>query len=234
MAEVSKPHESSKRALIDKSNAKIVIAISISIFVVIFSAFAVKALIGQAGYQQNVIDGKKEALKIAEQNKKNAQNLEKSYIAFEAQVVNVLGGNPEGEGPLDGSNPKIVLDSLPSVYDYPALSSSIEKLLLDNGYEIESIGGADDVALVGTDTPAAGGTTQTTVSAPIEVPYPISVQSSTEGTKQLLSILERSIRPFYVDSISFAGSGDALSTTITMKTFYQPGTGVTVTTKAVQ
>lgn len=235
MPGISKPHMSGKRAIIDKTNTKIVITISITVFVVIFSAFAVRALFGQASYQQKVIDGKKDALKVAKDNKQNAQNLEKTYVAFAGESINVLGGNPTGTGPIDGSNPKIVLDSLPSVYDYPALSSSIEKLLLDNGYGVESIGGAEDAALaVSPVDTVTGGASQVSQTGPTNMPYPITVLSTAEGTKRLLEILERSIRPFYVENISFSGSGTALSANITMKTFYQPSTGVTVTTQAVK
>lgn len=231
---VSKPHLSSKRAVIDKTNAKIVIAISVSVFVVVFSLFSMKALLGQASYQQRVISGKKDALKIAKANNQNAKDLEKTYVAFAGESINVLGGNPTGTGPLDGSNPKIMLDSLPSVYDYPALSSSIEKLLLDNGYSVEAIGGSEDPALISTIDPATGEAQAASSDIPVEIPYPITIQSDSAGTKRLLEILERSIRPFYVDSVTLSGSSSSLSVGVSMKTYFQPGTGVKVTTQAVK
>jgi hypothetical protein len=228
MPEQTKPHQSDKHKLIDKNNAKIIITVSITVFVVIFTLFASRALLSQAAYQNKVISGKKDALKVAKQNEKNAKDLEKSYVAFATESVNVLGGNPTGTGPLDGSNPKIVLDSLPSVYDYPALSSSIEKLLLDNGYQIESIGGSEDTTLTSKSSDSK------TEAKPIEISYPLTIQSTPEGTKQLLQILERSIRPFSIDKVTVSASGASLSSKIAMKTYFQPATGVQYTTKVVK
>jgi hypothetical protein len=208
-----------------------IIAVSITVFIVFFAAFASRALLSQASYQQRVITSKKDALKIAEKNQENAKKLEASYNSFATESINVLGGNPTGIGPLDGSNPKIVLDALPSVYDYPALSSSIEKLLLDNGYQIETIGGSEDAKLANDNTNETNKSSKTEVVA---IPYPLSIQSTVDGTKNLLEILERSIRPFYVEKITISGSGNSVGSRITMKTYYQPGIGVEVTTKVVK
>lgn len=228
MPEITKPHLSSKRAIINSDNTKILISVSVTVFVVFFCAFSMRALFSQASYQQRVIDSKKDALKIAEKNQKNTEDLEASYLSFATEPINVLGGNPDGTGPLDGSNPKIVLDSLPSVYDYPALSSSIEKLLLDNGYQIETIGGTEDSSLASSDTD------KKSASKLVEIPYPLSIRSTVDGTKQLLEILERSIRPFEVEKVTLSGSGNSVSSRIIMKTYYLPETGVQVTTKVVK
>jgi hypothetical protein len=217
---ISKPHLSSKHIDIKKDNTMIFVAIGIAVFITIFGITSGRALIGQASYHQRVITEKQKSLEQAKANLNNAEDLEASYLSFAGEAINILGGDPEGEGLIAGSNPKIVLDALPGVYDYPALSSSIEKILLDNGYQIERIGGSEDESL-------SSGNGSTTISASgssglTEIPYPISFTADVSGAQRLLGILERSIRPFYVENISFSGSDQNLSVDINMKTFYQP------------
>lgn len=226
---LTKPHLSIKHINIKKDNTVIFASIAVAVFLVVFGLVAGKSLLSQSLYNQRVIDAKKGALKQAVDNTKNVKNLEQSYLSFAKEPINILGGNPVGEGPIDGSNPKLVLDALPSVYDYPALSSSIEKILLDNGYQIERIGGSEDEKLSGTNpvnSSSSKKTTKVTVNAKSEatqIPYPLTVVSSVDDTQKLLDILERSIRPFYIETVSFSGSDLSLTTKISMTTFYQPG-----------
>jgi hypothetical protein len=235
---LSKPHLSSKHINIKKDNSVIFAAIGIAVFVVVFGIFATKALVEQASYNQRVIGAKKDALNLAIENTKNVEALELSYISFANESINVLGGDPKSDGPIGGTNPKIVLDSLPSVYDYPALSSSIEKLLVDNGYQIERIGGSEDASLSATNpnSSADSATVMTGVvsSELTEIPYPIAITSSVDGTQKLLDVLERSIRAFYIDTISFSGNDQSLNAEISMKTFFQPGIKFQASSKVVK
>jgi len=230
MAHIAKPHLSSKHLKIKSANTVIIISVSVTVFIVMFSLVSARALFSQAAYNQNIIGEKKDALEIAKTNSETAKDLEASYLSFATETVNVLGGNPEGTGPLDGSNPKIVLDSLPSEYDYPALSSSIEKILLDNSYQIDRIGGSEDSGLSGGGRASISGIG----SSAVEIPYPLSIVSTAEGTKNLLGILERSIRPFYVESLEISGSDSSMTAKMSTKTFYQPAKEFTVTTKVVE
>lgn len=232
---------SSKHISIKKANTAIYASVSIAVFMVIFGLFSAKSLLSQGSYNKLVIKEKKSALKTAKQNVINAKSLEQAYVAFASEPINLLGGNPAGNGPLDGSNPKLTLDSLPSVYDYPALSSSVEKILIDNSYQIERIGGSEDASL-STVVGAAGSAASSGVavqastlpSTVTEIPYPLKIQSDVGGVERLLKILEKSIRPFYVDSIELSGNDQSLSAKITMKTFYQPGITYNTSTKVVK
>jgi len=224
----SKQHMSQKHLTISKANTTMVVAISVAVFVVIFSLFAAKSLFSQGQYQQKVISEKKDALRVARSNTAAVEDLKLVYDSFATENPNVLGGSSTGDGPLDGSNPKLVLDSLPSVYDYPALSSSMEKILIEGSYQIDSIGGSEDAAL------AASNGELINDSTPVEIPYPVTVRSSVEGTKALLEVFERSIRPFYVSNLKLSGSGQDINAEISLKTYYQPATGVSVTNKVVR
>lgn len=233
MAEVRM--KSVKHSIIEKTNSFIVMMVGIAVFVVVFCIFASKALISQSAYQQRVINEKQLALDTLNANKVAIDELKVQYAAFASASVNVLTGNPAGSGPIDGENPKIVLDALPSVYDYPGLSSSVEKILIDGGFGIESIGGAEDPLLAGQPTTSAATADVATATkpVPIAIPYPISVKTSVVGAKQLFETLEKSIRPFKVDAVSITSADDGLLTSITMNTYFLPETGLNVTTKVV-
>src|SRR6266568_2769573 len=135
-----------KRSLIAKSNVKIVVAISGACFVVVFCAVASVSLLSQLAYQNHIISADKSALKQLKSNIQAAQSLETSYGAFTGTPTNIIGGNPNGAGPQDGNNTKIVLDALPSKYDYPALATALENLLSNQSVQIQSITGIDDAA----------------------------------------------------------------------------------------
>jgi hypothetical protein len=114
-----------KRALISKANSTMVIATGIAAFVFVFSAVASKALFSQASYQNRVITQKKKALSTLNGDISAVSTLKSSYKSFIGTPRNVLGGNPTGTGDQDGDNAKIVLDALPSKYDFPALATSV-------------------------------------------------------------------------------------------------------------
>ena len=224
-----KINKSNRRQIIDKANANVVVAVSISVFILMFSLFALKALISESLYHGRVIKEKKVALSVLEKNASAVKDLEKVYIAFTSEEVNVINGNANGSGPRDGSNSKLVLDALPAEYDFPALSTSLEKILTDGGYSITSLGGQETIA--GSDT---GEEPTVNVTTPLEIPYPINVRASAAPPKLLLQTLQRSIRPFYVDSLSFQGSSDSLDVNLTLRTFYQPSIGLQISTKVVK
>jgi hypothetical protein len=120
-----------KRSLINKANSTIVIATALAAFVVVFALVAGHSLIGQIAYQNRVIDAKKQALRTLKSDLEARDTLVESYKAFVSDKVNVLGGQADGTGDHDGDNAKLVLDALPSKYDFPALTTSLEKMITD-------------------------------------------------------------------------------------------------------
>ncbi len=223
-----KPHLSTKRISIDKANTTMFAAVGAAVFVVIFSVVTIQSLLSQSFYYNEVIGEKNTALKALEENRQSAESLRTSYQEFAAQEINVLGGTKDGTRPLDGDNAKIVLDALPSIYDYPAVSTSIEKILVDGGYQIQSIGGAEDPSQIGANSAS------NTAKDPIEIPYPFTVQTSPDQARQLLETLESSIRPFTVTNLTLTGQGDILTTAIGLKTYYQPASGLEVIERTVR
>jgi hypothetical protein len=215
---------SAKHLMIDKSNAVMLASVSIAVFLVVFCMFSFKELLVKRSYQARVISEKEKALKQLKDNNKNVSTLVAQYKAFATDSVNIIGGNPGGTGPRDGDNPKLVLDSLPSKYDFPGLVSSIENLLVSGGYSIKGIGGTEDVAQQN----ATGS------DAPVEIALPMTIEGSYDSVQSLFVTLERSIRPIYVDTVSISASGGKIDLSLTTRTFYQPEKLFVVDKKVVQ
>jgi len=211
--------DTTKRALIDKANVSVVVAVSIAAFISIFSLVAGKALLDQRSYQARVIQAREKARDQLVENLKAADTLTASYQQFVASQENVIGGSSVGVGERDGDNARIVLDALPSKYDFPALATSLEKLIKGQGLGIESITGIDDESNQQKASSSASPT-------PIEMPFKVGIKGSYDNIQSFISVLERSIRPFSINKVEFkAAQGTDVSLSIDAKTYYQPEKG---------
>lgn len=216
---------STKRIQINKANARMAVIVAVAAFVVTFSLVASKALWSKRAYQSRVISAKTKALKQLEENVKAVETLKTSYKTFVETPDNVIGGNPKGTGQRDGDNAKIVLDALPSKYDFPALATSLDGILSSKNYKGNLNGVDDELA----QAKQLNGKPQ-----PVEMPFQISTSSSTEGAKDLLSLLERSIRPIKVNTLNLSGGNTDLKIDIDATSYYQPGKTLTIEKKVVQ
>jgi Tfp pilus assembly protein PilO len=221
-------NQSIKQLMINKANGTIVLVTSIAAFVVIFCLVASFTLIGQLSYQNRVIGKKKVALAQLQKDITNVESLQNSYQGFADAPQNILGGNPQGTGPLDGQNAKIVLDALPSKYDFPALATSLETLLSKQGVEIQSITGTDDEL-----TQSAASTSS--APKPIEMPFEVTAAGDYNTVRGLIDTFQRSIRPVQVQTLELAaGSEGGLSITVDAKTYYQPEKTLSIRTETVK
>lgn len=223
----NKPGLSAKRAQIDQANTRVVVVTSIAVFVLIFCAVAVKALMSQAAYQNRVISAKRVAVDQLKSDIAAVDDLKVSYKAFTGTTQNILGGNPDGSGPQDGDNAKIVLDALPSSYDFPALATSLEKLLTSQNVQITSISGTDDEVNQNANTSSA-------TPQPVPMPFDISVSGSYDGIQGVVNTFEHSIRPFQIQTMDISGDQSSLTLDLTAQTFYQPAKTLNITTKVVK
>lgn len=205
---------STKRALITKTQSTIVMTTAAAAFVLIFTIFGVRALVGQAMYQNRVIDAKKVAVSTLKDNMQNKDALTAAYKGFVNTQQNKLGGNPRGNGPQDGDNAKITLDALPSKYDFPALATSLDKLLVAQQLQIQSITGTDDeIAQAG----VADGEPK-----PVPMPFQISVSGTYASMQRLIGTFDRSIRPIKIQTLQLSGGEGSMNMTVTAETYYQP------------
>lgn len=205
---------STKRSLITKANSTMVVTTGVAAFLVVFCLVASKTLLSQANYQNKIIGAKKDAVSQLKDNLSARDSLVSSYKSFVNTPQNVLGGDPNGTGPQDGDNAKLVLDALPSKYDFPALTTSLEKLITAQGLQIQSITGTDEEATQ--DTSAQG------VPQAVAMPFEVQVSGSYQSIQGLVDALGKSIRPFQIKTIEVSGSQGSMTATISAQTFYQP------------
>lgn len=215
-----------KRIGVDKTNSRIVGITAAAAFVVVFCIIASISLFGTLLYQNKVIGVKKTAVTQLEANLKARDSLVTSYKAFVSTPQNIIGGSTTGSSSNDGNNAKIILDALPSKYDYPALANSLEKLATSQGVAIKSISGTDDE--VAQDVSSAKST------QPIAIPFDMTVSGSYDAIKNFVGAMERSIRPMQLQKTDISGSQEELTLTFTAQTFYQPEKTLGIKMKVVK
>lgn len=216
-----------KRSLIEKSNATMVAVTSVACFVVIFCAVASWSLLDQFLYQSRIISASNATLARLKTDLDSTKSLEASYDAFVNTPSNIIGGNPAGNGPQDGSNAKIVLDALPSKYDYPALVTSLENILTSQAAQIQSITGVDDAA-----SQAANQTSSS--PSPQPMPFQVIVGGNYTTIQHVVGAFERSIRPFQVQTLELSGDQSQLVLTLNAQTYWQPTKSLDIRTKVIQ
>lgn len=218
------PAVPTKRIQINRANTVVVIMASLAAFMITFTFFAGKAMLSQRSFQSRIIREKTIALKQLEANLITTETLESSYKAFVGQSSNVIGGLSTGKGDRDGDNAKIILDALPSKYDFPAMATSLEKLFKSNSYKLDNITGSDDEVAQ----------SESKSVELVEMPFTVTLSGSYEGINEAMVTMERSIRPFHVNILSFTATDKEIGLTITAKTFYQPEKKLNITTKDVR
>lgn len=224
---MNRPEISTKRIAINKSNAQVVIVVAVAAFISIFCLVATKAVISQSTYLKHVITEKDKAHHQLEKNLDAFNDLVASYQAFDKTSTNVIGGTNGGTGDNDGSNSKIVLDALPSSYDFPSLTSSLEKLFNDRHLNVSGISGTDDQIAQ-----------QTNVAGPsptaINIPFAFSINNANyTAVQQMTQALQQSIRPIQIDTIDITGGASDMKVSVTAHTFYQPGKTVNISSKEI-
>lgn len=220
---VKKVTHLTKRIQVDKAKTTLLAVVATASAITMFGLVATKTFYSEAAYLNRVASEKEKAVKQLKANKAAVATLVDSYKTFATQDPNVLGGKPTGTGERDGDNARLILDALPSKYDFPALTTSLEKLLA--GYTINSISGNDESV-----TNSATGDSNT----PVDMPFTLNVSSDYKGLKNLISTFERSIRPFQILSLDLSGNNSILQANITAKTFYQPEKNLEIGSKVIK
>lgn len=219
---------STKRMAISKSNAQMVGVVAAAAFITVFCLVASNTVFSQNRYQARVISAKEKAHKQLQDNINTYSDLATSYKAFDNASTNVIGGTKGGSGDNDGSNSKIILDALPPTYDFPALTSSIEKILQDNHLKVTSITGTDDQI-------NQQGNTASANPQPVEIPFTFTVSNASYASvNQLMSKLQQSIRPIVIDTLDASGGQNDMTVTVSAHTYFQPAKTVSITKKVVK
>jgi hypothetical protein len=217
-----------KRLAISKANTQMVVIVAVASFISVFCLVASKSVFSQYQYQGRVVSAKEKALDQLKLNVTAYHSLSSSYNQFDSQSKNIIGGTKTGTGNNDGSNSTIILDALPDVYDFPALTSSLEKILTNGSFSISNISGTDDQLNQQTNTSSAS-------PQPVPIPFSFAVSNATYSSVQsLMNTLQASIRPMAIDSFTLSGGTNDMNLTINAHTYYQPATNLSITSKVVK
>jgi len=216
-----------KHIQINKSQSSILVVIALATAFTVFSLVATKSLITKGMYQRRALHARRQVVDQLKTNYDSAQKLFSQYKVFADDDPNVLGGSKSGNSNIDGDNPRIVLDSLPSKYDAPALATSLEKILTLQNVTIGSISVTDDPANNSDQAQATPGVKS--------IAFSFSTKTDYKGAVALMQKFEQSIRPFDVTSISVSGTDNNMNLDVKMTTFYQPAKSLDFTaTKEVK
>ncbi|MBA3758307.1 hypothetical protein H0X10_01605 [Candidatus Saccharibacteria bacterium] len=216
---------SSKHLQINKASTMITTTLAIASFVTAASLVGAKTMFEQRSYQSKVITEKELAVKTLKENIDAVNTLVTSYKEFIGRPVNIIDGSTTGTGDRDGDNAKIILDALPSKYDFPAITTSLEKVLSQDNFIIKDITGVDDEI--------AQNAKETETPEVVEIPFSFSIGGEYGALNDLIKKLETSIRPFQILKIEFNVS-DSAELNIDAKTFYQSEKKLNITTKVVK
>ena len=230
----SKPKTTSKRVLIDKADRRMLSFAGVAAFVVVFSIVAGKSLLSQLGYQNRLATAQQTALNQLTTDLTSEHSLLNSYQSFVSPSTNIIDGSSTTKGTINsGDNGQIVLDALPSKYDFPAMITSLNALLTSSGVTVTSLSGVDEQL-----------TQQSLQTSPSPEPVPMVFQFTVSGSYQdiqsLFAILQRSIRPIQLQSIGIQASTSTttnqavLTLTATAQTFYQPEKIFDITSEVIR
>lgn len=223
-----KPPITTKRLAINKTNSKMVIVTAVAAFVTVFCVVASHSLLGEVNYQNRVTGAKQKALTQLKSDATAESSLVSSYKSFVGKPTNIIGGSSTGGGNNAGDNGVIILDALPSQYDFPGLTSSLEKVFSSLNVTVSSISGTDDEVAQLSNTASA-------TPQPVSIPFSFTITNANYASIQnLLTTLQSSIRPIQIDTMTLSGGASNMQLTVNAHTFYQPAKNFKVTTEVVK
>ncbi len=210
---------SKKHGLISKNNTRMFVILVVAGVILSFSLVSSITLIKRMNYQAKVINERTKVQKQLKDNLSAVDSLLAAYKNFDSAAESVIG--------TSDSNSKIVLDALPSKYDFPALATSLENLLVNGGFS--------DINITGSDNEATAEQNSTTPK-PIEIPFTISAKGTYANLQTLIGNLQRSIRPFKILKLDITASAnaDSMNFTISAVTYYQPEKNLDIPLKEVK
>jgi hypothetical protein len=229
--DVLKVNAKSTRIKLDKAQSSMMITVAIATVLTVFCLMGSKTLLSQAAYQHRVIAARSASIKQVKSNIANANSLATHYNeVFEGNSpANIIGGrniNSDQAQPPDGDNGTIVLHALPPSYDFPALLTSISKILSAHAFSDQSITGTDQSGDFKNDP--------VTNPAPTEIDLSVSGASTYDNAQQVIKDFERSIRPFDITKLSLSGNQGNMTVAFDLATYYQQAKTTALTSKEIK
>ncbi len=218
---MAKLNFSAKHVAINKANTQIVIIVGLASFIVVFCLIASKAVFSQYQYQSRVIKAATTADNQLKSNIDAYKSLTKAYEKFDTTNPITLANTVAGS---TNDNVQIILDALPGAYDFPGLTSTIENVLTETGMQVTAVTGTDQGSTAGSSTSPQ----------PIPMPFGFSVSNASYGSAQnLIQVLQQSIRPMPLDSLTITAAQGNLAMTVALHSYYQPTKSLSITKETV-
>ncbi len=216
-----------KRVAISKANAQTIIITAAAGFITVFCIVASNYMYSLIGYQNRVIAADKKADSQLKTDVNAESRLVSQYSQFVQQNPTVIGQPTSNTSQLKYNNATVILDALPSQYDFPALTTMLQKLLTSNNLNLTSLGGQDESATM-SNSPEAN-------PQAVEIPFSFTISgASYQSIQQLFKNLENSVRPIVIDNISLSGTDSSMNLTVSAHTYYQPKKIFQIKTETVQ
>jgi len=217
-----------KQLQIDKTSQKMIIFASIASFLLIFTLFSAKTLVARMNYQNKVINAKSTARSNLIKDVASNESLLSAYQNFNNATTNLMGLQTNSASVNSGNNAKLILDALPSEYDFPALATSLQGLLSSTGVTVSGLTGSD------LSTGASSGASSIPIAGTTPIPFSFNVTGNSDNVLNTMKIFEKSIRPFQFKSFTISGSNASLSLSVNAETFYLPAQNFQVKMESVQ
>ncbi len=199
---------SNKRELIQKAKSSQFLIVIIASVVVSASLIGTKILWAQRSYQAQIIDAKNEANETLESNIAAVEELGKSFDELEKSDI----------------TSSLVLDALPSKYDFPALVTTMEKLATLSGVEM--------LSFVGDDLTASSVNTEGQPS-PVPMPFSVRVGGSYTNIKRFVTNMQKSIRPFNFEEMKIEAGESGVEVDFKMTTYYMPAKSLEIRKRSI-
>lgn len=210
---------STKHLQIKKASSVVFLTVAAASVVVSFSIVFLNILWGTSQFNAKVQDKQEETRDTLIDNLEVAPKLQQSFNNLE------IGGELIPGQQNDKKNSEVVLDALPSKFDYPALVSSINNLAKTTSVSLSSVQGTD----IGEEAAQTSNSPE-----PVEIPITVEVEGPYDSIKKFLQGIENSIRPLNVINMNLSGTDKNLRATVVLNTYYQPAVNLNVESEEVR
>lgn len=204
---------STKHTQIRQASTQTFITVALASVLVSMALVMLNILWGTAQFNMRVHEKQEIARDALEANIAAVGPLTESFERLE------IGSDLIPNQPGDKNNSEVILDALPSRYDFPELAASLNNLAEVSTVQLKSFRGTD----LGSDAIQSS-------PAPFaeSIPFSVEVEGSYQGVTKFLSNLEKSIRPMKVLSVGMSGTDSKLTANINIETQYQPAFDLTI------
>jgi hypothetical protein len=215
-----------KQLALSKANTQMVAVTAIAAFITVLCLGAANYFMGISSYQAKIITADKLADNHLRSDVVAKNQLVSDYRKFGSANPNILG-TPNQSGSYIYNNATIILNALPSQYDFPALISSIQALLQKDNFNVTSIGGTDNSASVSN---APSNSPQ-----PVSIPFSFSITNANyQQVQQLFTQMQEAIQPLQVENVILSGTDSDMTVTVNAQTYFQPAKEFKIGTETIQ